>query len=263
MKTRLKHILAAGSLILATSITYADVDVVTGASVGSDAKYDYLTYEDGLNIAPEEFGLVDEVVVALHQQAFQGRDAAAAALKEQSSAWRHCSGSCWLDSTIYLPSGAKITGIEIDLDDSNAAGSVNGYMYHCSVGATTCPYVATLSTGDAATPGITQAYAAADHTVLNGAQSYSVAVRLTGGTTSTRFGSYRVFYKRQISPAPGVATFMDVPISHPFFGNVEALAASGITGGCGGGNYCPDNFVTRAQMAAFLSRALGLHWDGF
>ena len=40
--------------------------------------------------------------------------------------------------------------------------------------------------------------------------------------------------------------------------NIEALAASGITSGCGGTSYCPDNPVTRGQMAAFLVRALGL-----
>jgi len=86
---------------------------------------------------------------------------------------------------------------------------------------------------------------------------------MNSGDNLTKFGSFRVFYKRQISPAPGVATFQDVPTNHIFFSNVEALAASGITGGCGGGKYCPDSFVTRGQMAAFLSRALGLHWDGY
>ena len=30
----------------------------------------------------------------------------------------------------------------------------------------------------------------------------------------------------------------------------------GITGGCGGGNYCPDTPVTRAQMAVFLLKTL-------
>jgi hypothetical protein len=35
--------------------------------------------------------------------------------------------------------------------------------------------------------------------------------------------------------------------------------ASGITAGCGGGNYCPDA-PTRRQMAIFLAKALGLHW---
>ncbi|HEX7225621.1 MAG TPA: PQQ-dependent sugar dehydrogenase [Candidatus Limnocylindria bacterium] len=33
---------------------------------------------------------------------------------------------------------------------------------------------------------------------------------------------------------------------------------AGISTGCGGGRYCPDESVTRAEMAAFLSRALDL-----
>jgi S-layer homology domain len=64
----------------------------------------------------------------------------------------------------------------------------------------------------------------------------------------------------QVSPAPGAATFGDVPTGHPFFQFVEALAASGITAGCGNGNFCPDAPLTRGQMAVFLSKALGLHW---
>jgi streptogramin lyase len=36
---------------------------------------------------------------------------------------------------------------------------------------------------------------------------------------------------------------------------IERLSAEGITAGCGGGNYCPDNPVTRAQMAVFLLKA--------
>ena len=63
-----------------------------------------------------------------------------------------------------------------------------------------------------------------------------------------------------MSPPPGVATFADVSTTHAFFPFVEALVKAGITGGCGGGNYCPDNPVTRGQMAKFLSTALGLHF---
>jgi hypothetical protein len=51
-----------------------------------------------------------------------------------------------------------------------------------------------------------------------------------------------------------------VPTSDPFFRAIEALAASGITSGCGGGNFCPNDVVTRAQLAKFLALALGLHW---
>jgi hypothetical protein len=51
-----------------------------------------------------------------------------------------------------------------------------------------------------------------------------------------------------------------VPTNDSAFQFVEALVASGITVGCGGGNYCPDAPLTRRQMAVFLSKALGLHW---
>ncbi len=46
--------------------------------------------------------------------------------------------------------------------------------------------------------------------------------------------------------------FADVPCVSPFAPWIEQLAAEGVTGGCGGGNYCPDQSVTRAQMAIFL-----------
>ena len=65
-----------------------------------------------------------------------------------------------------------------------------------------------------------------------------------------------------MTPAPATATFTDVPTDHQFFQFIEALSASGITGGCGPGIYCPDAPVTRGQMATFLAKALGLHWPG-
>lgn len=41
-------------------------------------------------------------------------------------------------------------------------------------------------------------------------------------------------------------------------GYIEALVAAGITSGCGEGLFCPDDAVTRGQMAAFLNRAIEL-----
>jgi S-layer homology domain len=73
-------------------------------------------------------------------------------------------------------------------------------------------------------------------------------------------GGVKVVWRRLVSPPPAAASFGDVPTGHAFFQFIEALAASGITGGCGGGNYCPDAPLTRGQMAVFLSKALGLHW---
>jgi glucose/arabinose dehydrogenase len=40
--------------------------------------------------------------------------------------------------------------------------------------------------------------------------------------------------------------------------DINALAAAGITGGCGPGRFCPSAPVTRAEMASFLVRAFGL-----
>lgn len=53
--------------------------------------------------------------------------------------------------------------------------------------------------------------------------------------------------------------FSDVPNSNIFHDDIAAIAASGVTTGCGGGRYCPADFVTREQMAAFMNRlgALG------
>jgi len=74
-------------------------------------------------------------------------------------------------------------------------------------------------------------------------------------------GGVRITWRRPVSPMPSAPTFADVPDSHPFYQFIEALAASGITGGCGdGSNYCPDAALTRGQMAVFLAKALGLHW---
>jgi hypothetical protein len=52
--------------------------------------------------------------------------------------------------------------------------------------------------------------------------------------------------------------FDDVPVGSTHHDSIQALAAAGITLGCGPGRFCPNNPVTRAQMASFLVRALDL-----
>ena len=57
-------------------------------------------------------------------------------------------------------------------------------------------------------------------------------------------------------PDPG---FSDVPADAWYADSVARLAASRITIGCGDGTeFCPSRATTRAQMATFLARALGL-----
>jgi hypothetical protein len=48
------------------------------------------------------------------------------------------------------------------------------------------------------------------------------------------------------------APFGDVPAGSPFCPWIRELVARGVTTGCGGGNFCPNGPVTRAEMAVFL-----------
>ena len=57
------------------------------------------------------------------------------------------------------------------------------------------------------------------------------------------------------------ARFLDVPTTHLFARAIERLRRTGITTGCGGGNYCPGDSVTRAQMAVFILR--GKHGSSY
>lgn len=74
-----------------------------------------------------------------------------------------------------------------------------------------------------------------------------------------------IFIERAIGvfnpPEPSMQTFADVPptrVGYPF---IEDLVARGITQGCDAGpprRYCPDDAVTRDQMAIFILRGLGV-----
>jgi hypothetical protein len=61
-------------------------------------------------------------------------------------------------------------------------------------------------------------------------------------------------------PAATGTMFGDVPTSHPMAKWIEQLAREGITGGCSTSppQYCPEDPVTRGQMAVFLVRAFNL-----
>jgi hypothetical protein len=50
--------------------------------------------------------------------------------------------------------------------------------------------------------------------------------------------------------------FSDVPANSIFCPFIEEMARRGITGGCGGGKFCPHDPVLREQMAVFLVKAI-------
>jgi hypothetical protein len=91
-------------------------------------------------------------------------------------------------------------------------------------------------------------------------RSFVLDVEQAASATLQSFGYVEVWWRLAVSDPPATPTFGDVPPSHPFYQFIEAMVSSGITGGCGNGNYCPEAPLTRGQMAVFLAKALGLHW---
>ena len=170
---------------------------------------------------------------------------------------------------LHLPSGAQIDSLEMDFYDASPTGRALGLLVVCDYRGQTCNFIAgepgcefTICSDAAGADGYGTQFAilSGSGTVDNFASRYYLAAGndVTDGTVA--ISQFVVGYFLQVSPAPDTATFTDVPTSHPFFQYIEALAASGITGGCGGGNYCPNAPLTRGQMAVFLSKALGLEF---
>ncbi len=176
----------------------------------------------------------------------------------------------YFDHTIWLPTGVEIYGITTFFYDVSASADIGFYIYRASGYPTTgwnlTQIYSRFSSGDSGYQG---GYAVLDtfETVRNYDRvnsqynTYLLIVEMDSSEIlDLRFGGVAIWYQLQVSPAPATATFNDVPTNHAFFPFVEALVASGITAGCGGGNYCPDDPVTRGQMAVYLSAALGLYW---
>ncbi len=55
----------------------------------------------------------------------------------------------------------------------------------------------------------------------------------------------------------GALPFSDVPADSSIYAATAWLKSQGISNGCGDGKFCPDDNVTRGQMALFLYRMAG------
>ena len=90
------------------------------------------------------------------------------------------------------------------------------------------------------------------------------AARITRGCSADRFcpadGLTRAqmasLLARTLDLPRGSSTFTDVPAGHTHAATIASLADAGITRGCSADRFCPDEVVSRAQMASFLDRAL-------
>ena len=208
-------------------------------------------------------GLTSHTIAALTFTANDGLDSPL--LRTNFKASRYCTAPCALMAPVHLPAGARVISIELGACDTSGTGFVAMTLFRIpdlEVGNAT---LATAITGGAEVPGcgfFTQVLPIPE-TVDNFNNAYFVSVSINGTDELTRFWAVRIYYRLQVSPAPAVATFNDVPTSHVFFQWIEALARAGITTGCSAAPplYCPDDFVTRGQMAVFISKALGLHFS--
>ncbi len=69
-------------------------------------------------------------------------------------------------------------------------------------------------------------------------------------------------YGSGYAPPACTPIFGDVPCPSQYANWIVELYNEGITGGCGGGNYCPTSPNTRGQMAVFLVKTFGLQLYG-
>jgi hypothetical protein len=159
-----------------------------------------------------------------------------------------------------LPNGVQVERFELSACDIDVSSLVIAFLGACALPAGGCTVMAAVNSGG--TPGCSTFSETLATPLIVDNETTALLVQVQAGpTTANMFSAVKLFYRLRVSPAPGTSTFPDdVPTDHPFFRFVEALAAAGITGGCGTGSYCPESPVTRGEMAVFLATALGLHF---
>jgi S-layer homology domain len=176
-------------------------------------------------------------------------------------------GFGWFDASLNLPAGSKVIDFWVGVNDTNANGDLYGWLVQCPQLGGSCSFYPDGSNAvckTSGTPGIAYIYCnlSSDNIVIDNFNNfYFVRVTTMTNDSSNEFSGMEVDYRLQVSPAPSVSDFTDVSTSNIFFPYIEAMFHSGITGGCTSTQFCPDSYVTRAQMAKFLSIALGLNWS--
>jgi SpoIID/LytB domain protein len=81
-------------------------------------------------------------------------------------------------------------------------------------------------------------------------------VTTSGAAVRAALGLRSSYFDIEVTP-----TFGDVLPGHPFGGEILGMNELGITSGCTAELFCPGGEVTRAEMAAFLVRALNLELE--
>ena len=221
-------------------------------------------------LGPEQFGVQCCQILQIPAAAFVPIGNAVWTTTAYSYQYRESGAAT--HAAVQLPSGVEIEFLDLYYYDADAVNDISAFLNAYSGGAPDSgpPGITLLTTTDSdGAPGYDYAFSPAFglfYTVNNNvafdstAAQLEVVVSTPVASSDLRFKAVDLWWMRQVSPAPAVQTFNDVGPGDFAFQYIEALAAAGITGGCGGNNYCPNNPLTRAQMAVFIAKALGLYW---
>jgi len=138
-------------------------------------------------------------------------------------------------------------------------------IYYCPSSPTTREVMAGFLANALALPATTRDYFTDDETSPHEDSINRVAAAgITAGCGSGRFcptgsvtrGQMAAFLVRSFELRWTSRDYFTDDETSIFEGDINRLAASGITAGCGGTRFCPNGLVTREQMAAFLWRAI-------
>jgi hypothetical protein len=269
---------AAGALVLALALAataaaadnrelITDPNVLESMGFARDATNVYRLVNDAAP-EPDDFGSIDHFEI-VHAKDFVGRQNLAATPAEYNGGGSSNTSisrqgpEIFYDAPVELPAGALLKEFKLYAIDNDAASNLTMFVFEICVpeggGSETSTIIATGATGAVIGPQAVTVAVTPNLTVNN--VTCAITARGNFGNSAGQhvIQKIRARWARQVSPAPATATFPnDVPTTHVFFRFVEAFARAGITGGCGPNSFCPDNPVTRGQMATFISVALGL-----
>jgi hypothetical protein len=173
-------------------------------------------------------------------------------------------GTGELVGPVHLPTGVVIDFIELDACDASVTNDGNVGLYQLAdpfTGPGGATLLTSVSTSGSSGCAFYQSAPGLGVTVDNLNNEYELNT-LWPSDANLGLRGVKIYYKLQVSPAPGTATFVDVPTTDFAFQFVEAFNAAGVTVGCNASPpmFCPDNNVTRREMAVFFAKAIGLNW---
>ena len=221
-----------------------------------------LTGEPTPPAAGNTYGTTSQTIYTVGSFELASATSGAAFTFVNNTAQRYFTTSGIFVAPLHLPSVARIEKLELEGCDTSSTGESVATLGFTPQPGGTLQMLGLIETGTLFDGGcaLFPLTLASPPTIDNTSGTYYVVAQNTTFDGATTIAAIRVYYRLQVSPAPLTATFSDVPTTNLYFRAIEALAASGITSGCGGGNFCPDQPVSRGELAKFLANALGLHW---